>query len=172
MGELSRNTLVEFDGYGASSSFPALVDLALAHNALRRAPRGLRLGKLERLRIGGNRFEKLDDLAADQAWLPRLQRLDAADGAITNLGAALRCCPAVEVLNLAHNAFADFDNLSNALRGCPLLRDAMFQGNPLPMDALSKACATAWRDELAAALAVCAKAGVLSLKRLNGDGVD
>ena len=62
--ELSRNTLVEFDGHGASSSFPALVDLALAHNALRRAPRGLRLAGLERLRIGGNRFEKLDDLAA------------------------------------------------------------------------------------------------------------
>ena len=108
--ELSRNTLVEFDGHGASSSFPALVDLALAHNALRRAPRGLRLAGLERLRIGGNRFEKLDDLAAQEAWLPRLQRLDAADGAITNLGEALRCCPAVEVLNLAHNAFADFDN--------------------------------------------------------------
>ena len=182
--ELSRNTLVEFDGHGASSSFPALVDLALAHNALRRAPRGLRLNKLERLRIGGNRFEKLDDLAAQEAWLPRLQRLDAADGAITNLGEALRCCPAVEVLNLAHNAFADFDTLAAALRGCPLLKDAMFQGNPLPMDALARACATAWKDKLAcgggaerageraAALAVCAKAGVLSSKRLNGGGVD
>ena len=53
------------------------------------------------------------------------------------------------MLNLAHNAFADFDILSNALRGCPLLRDAMFQGNPLPMDALARACATAWKDKLA-----------------------
>ena len=181
--ELSRNTLADFDGAGASSSFPALVDLGLAHNALRQAPAGLRLARLEKLRIGGNRFERLDDLAAQQAWLPRLQRLDAADGALAVLGEALRCCPGLEILNVAHNAIVDGDALSESLRCCPVLRDVMAQGNPLPLDALSRACTTAWKDQLAcgggaerageraAALAVCARAGVLSLKRLNGDGI-